>query len=244
MRLEQTDWRDKFVIKGGLLISSLLGIAQRTTMDLDTTVQSLPLDEETIFAALQEVCSVNVGDNIVFELDSIEPIRDADEYGGLRVHLVSNYGRMRTPMKIDVTTGDVITPSEVVYSFPTLFDEGVIRVMAYPVETILAEKYESIVKRGAATTRARDLYDVKKLYDLYAGQLAWGVLREAVAKTAYHRGSSNLLRNYIAVIKEIESSSEIRYIWNAYCRLNSYASNIAISDITEVIRIIGDKLSL
>ena len=209
MRLEGTHYRERFVIKGGLLLSSMMGVAQRTTMDLDATVRAMTLNEETVSAAMQEICSVDLHDGIAFAFERVEPIREDDDYGGLRAHLVAEFGRMRTPLKVDVTTGDVITPREVAYEFPTLFGEKPIHLLSYPLETCIAEKFEAVVKRGTATTRARDLYAIATLVRLYEPAIDWGTLCEAVRRTSEHRGSSDMMKHYELVSREIEGSNEI-----------------------------------
>jgi predicted nucleotidyltransferase component of viral defense system len=244
MRLERTQYRERFVIKGGLLLSSMMGVAQRTTMDLDATVRVLTVSEETISAAMQEICSVNLEDGIIFTFGRVEPIREDDDYGGLRVHLVTQFGRMKAPLKVDVTTGDAITPGEVEYDFPTLFGEGSIHLLSYPLETCMAEKFEAVVKRGTATTRARDLYDLATLMKLYGRSIDWKTLREAVRRTSEHRGSSDLMRHYELVSREIEDSDEIARIWSAYTRLNPYTADVSVADAMDAVRTIGRKIGL
>lgn len=244
MRLEKTQYREHFVIKGGLLLSSMMGVAQRTTMDLDATVKALTLDEKSISAAMREICSVNLEDGITFAFERVEPIREDDDYGGLRAHLVASFGRMRVPLKVDVTTGDAITPKEVAYEFPTLFGEGPIHLMSYPLETCIAEKFEAVVKRGTATTRARDLYDLATLVRLYEQKIDWGTLHEAIRQTSEHRGSSDMMKSYQLVSKEMEDSDEIARIWSAYTRLNPYASETSVADAMDAVRMIGARINL
>lgn len=244
MRLERTQYREHFIIKGGLLLSSMVGVAQRTTMDLDATIRALTVNEEAVSAAMREICSVSLKDGIAFVFERVEPIREDDDYGGLRAHLVAEFGRMRTPMKIDVTTGDAITPREIEYQFSTLFEEGPIHLMSYPLETCIAEKFEAVVKRGVATTRARDLYDLATLMERYEPAIDWKTLGDAVRRTSEHRGSSDLMKNYELVSHEIESSTEIARIWSAYTRLNPYASNVSVADAMDAVRMIGRRISL
>ena len=163
-RLANSAYKNNFILKGGLLISSMIGIGERTTMDMDTTVRGIQMEEDEIVKAIQEILAVDVNDGIVFEYQSIEPIREEDAYNNFRVHLRAKYGKIDSPMKIDVTTGDVITPAAIQYDFPMLFDEKSVPVMAYTLETILAEKYETIIRRNIGTTRARDYYDLHTLY--------------------------------------------------------------------------------
>ena len=146
-RLANSPYRNNFILKGGLLISSMIGISERTTMDMDTTVRGMPMEEDELVRAVKEIIAIDVSDGIEFEYKSIEPIREDDAYNNFRIHLRAKYGKIDSPMKIDITTGDVITPAAVQYEFPMLFDDKAIPVLAYTLETILAEKYETIKTR-------------------------------------------------------------------------------------------------
>lgn len=150
-RLARSTYQNNFILKGGLLISSLIGIGERTTMDMDTTVRGIQMEENEIVTAVKEILTVDVGDGITFEYQSIEPIREDDAYNNFRVHLRAKYGKIDSPMKIDITTGDVITPAAIQYDFPMLFEEKTVSVMAYTLETVLAEKYETIIRRNIGT---------------------------------------------------------------------------------------------
>lgn len=163
-RLSKSEYKFNFVIKGGLLISSMIGIDNRTTMDMDTTIKGVPLKEEIIRNIVSEIINVEVDDGIEFEITDISHIREEDEYEyeyeNFRVHLIANFEKIKNDMKIDITTGDAITPKEIEYLYPCMFQEESLRVLAYPLETILAEKYESVIKRNISTTRMRDFYDL------------------------------------------------------------------------------------
>lgn len=178
-RLANSAYKNNFILKGGLLISSMIGIGERTTMDMDTTVRGIQMEEDEIVRAVKEVLAVDVGDDIEFEYQSIEPIREDDAYNNFRIHLRAKYGKIDSPMKIDVTTGDVITPAAVQYEFPMLFDEKTVSVMAYTLETVLAEKYETIIRRNIGTTRARDYYDLHILFRSRSSEVRLDILKAA-----------------------------------------------------------------
>ncbi len=165
-RLSNSKYRNNFVIKGGLLIASMIGIDNRTTRDMDTTVKGIPLEENFIKSIVKEIADIDVSDGINFEILSIDHIREDDEYDNFRMNIIANFGKIKNPMKIDITTGDAITPRDIEYSYPCMFTESDIKIQAYPIETILAEKYESIIKRNLGTTRMRDFYDVYTLFHL------------------------------------------------------------------------------
>ena len=187
-RLAESPWRDNVVIKGGVLISSLVGVSSRTTMDLDTTVRGFDLTHESAERAFREIAAVQADDDWEFEFDRTEDIRETDDYPGIRVHLKANYAPMSVPLTVDVTTGDRITPEAIEYSYPLLFGEGEITLMAYPVETVLAEKLETVVTRGVANTRPRDFYDIHILMGTKGDRVDMGVLRNALDSTCEKRG--------------------------------------------------------
>ena len=163
-RLAVSRYRNNFILKGGLLISSMIGIDERTTIDMDTTVRGIPMEETEITSVILEILSLDVDDGITFAFRRIEPIREDDAYRNFRVHIEARYGKINSPMKIDITTGDEITPAAIQYDYPFLFEQKTVPVMAYTLETILAEKYETILRRNIGTTRARDFYDLHTLY--------------------------------------------------------------------------------
>lgn len=183
-RLAASKYQNNFILKGGLLISSMIGISERTTMDMDTTVRGIQMEENEIVATVKEILAIDVGDGITFEYKAIEPIREEDAYNNFRVHLRAKYGKIDSPMKIDVTTGDVITPAAIQYDFPMLFEEKTVPVMAYTLETVLAEKYETIIRRNIGTTRARDYYDLHTLYRSRKQAVRPEILKAAVLHTA------------------------------------------------------------
>lgn len=166
------------------MISAILGVAERTTMDMDTTVKGLPMDEQSIRKVISEILDQPVGDGVEFQLLDLTPIREDDEYENFRASIQATYGKMKIPMKIDITTGDKITPKEIQFSYPFLFDDRRVMVKAYTQETILAEKYETIIRRNVGNTRARDFYDLHLLYRLYRENADWNLLKQAVLATA------------------------------------------------------------
>lgn len=160
MRLARSSYADKFVLKGGFLVSSMTGIYQRTTMDMDATVVGMDMDEGSATKALADICAVDVGDDMTFDFERIEPIREDDEYVNWRAHLRAKYGRIDAPVKVDITTGDVMYPSQVRHKFELMFDQGTLDVLSYHPATVLAEKLETVLRRGEANTRGRDFYDL------------------------------------------------------------------------------------
>ena len=240
-RLSTSDHKENFVIKGGFLIASQLGVANRTTMDLDTTLRAMKLDEETVAKTVGEICAMDCDDDVVFFFEYAEPIRDDDDYGGYRAHIRAHFRRMDTPMKIDITTGDIITPAPVMRSFPMIFDEDTIDALSYPDETNLAEKFEAVVKRGVTTSRARDLYDAAMLLRLYREIIDWEQAAIAIRDTSKHRGTWALMTSYETVCDEMAESEEVKSMWGNYVRSHVYAQSVTLEEALDAIREIGRR---
>ena len=241
-RLAASPYRNNFILKGGLLISSMIGISERTTMDMDTTVRGIDMTEEEISRIVREIFSVSSDDGICFSYKRIEPIREEDDYNNFRVYFEAEYGRIKNPMKIDITTGDEITPAAVRYEYPLLFEEKTIPVMAYTLETILAEKYETIIRRNIGTTRARDFYDLYALYHMRQDQIRIPVLKLAVEHTARKRGSLELLTEWEEILQDIREEDALKRLWQNYIRDNLYAAELTFNDVVDVVGIIGKML--
>ena len=242
-RLANSNYRNNFILKGGLLISSMLGISERTTMDMDTTVRGISMEEEEIVSVVKEILSVDVDDGIKFMLKTIEPIREDDAYNNFRVHLTAQYGKINAPMKIDITTGDTITPAAVQYSYPLSFEERSIPILAYTLETVLAEKYETIIRRNIGTTRARDFYDLHMLYQYHKDEIRMDILKTAVLHTARKRGSLEEINDWKEVLHDIREEPILNQLWKNYTSENSYASKLAFSEVLDTVDEIASWLN-
>ena len=233
-RLSVSEYSEKFVVKGGMLIAAIVGLDTRSTMDLDTTLRNLPLTEEKITEAVETICKIDMKDDVIFTVKSIEPIRKDDIYGGYCVRLDAVYDTIVTPLSIDVSTGDVITPDAVKYEFSGIFDEDIrISLWGYSIETVIAEKVETILRRGVFTTRPRDYYDVYILgttqeYDKE-------IYKEALKATAEHRGSAEQISDVEGILKQISESDDLKDMWRKYQKKFSYASDISYEDVLEVL---------
>lgn len=236
MRLAGSHYADRFVLKGGLLISSMTGIYQRTTMDMDATVVGMDMDETTITDALREICAIDVGDGMTYLLERIEPIREGDEYANWRAHLRARYGRIDAPVKVDITTGDVIYPSQVRRKFELMFDEGSLDVLSYHPATVLAEKLETVLRRGEANTRGRDFYDLYAIPRYYSGVIDCDDLRKALQHTAERRGSQQAVANWKEAIEHIDESRIVRQMWDSYAADTPYARGMPFKDTLDSIR--------
>lgn len=229
-RLSNSPWRDSVVIKGGVLISSLVGVSSRTTMDLDTTVRGFDLTHESAKRAFREIISGHADDDWEFEFDRTEDIRETDDYPGIRVHLRAIYAPMAIPLTVDVTTGDKITPNAVEYRYPLLFDEGEISLMAYPIETVLAEKLETIISRDVANTRPRDFYDIHVLMNTKCNCIDMNVLRDALESTCGKRGSWVTITRWANILDGVASDATMLAQWAKYAKKNPYAAGVSLQE--------------
>ena len=235
-RLSLSDYREKFVVKGGMLIAAIVGLDTRSTMDLDTTLRNLPLTEEQISTAIRSVCDIHLEDDVVFKMQAIGPIRKDDVYGGYCVRIDAVYDTIVTPLSIDVSTGDVITPSPVKYDFGGIFDDGLkFTLWGYNIETVIAEKVETILSRGVFTTRPRDYYDVYVL--VTTQEYDKKLFTEALAATAKHRGSTEKIKDIPSILERISESHELKNLWSKYQKKFAYASDISYEMIMDVLKI-------
>ena len=243
-RLSQSKYKTYFVIKDGLLISSLIGVENRTTMDMDTTVKGFPLEEKLIREIVEEIINIEIDDGITFKITGMEHIREDDDYDNFRISLIANIGKTKNPMKMDITAGDPITPREIEYRYPCIFTKEDIEILAYPLETILAEKYESVIKRNIATTRMRDFYDIYTLFKLKGKEINFDTLRTAVIRTATKRDSLEILKDSEDILNDIRADSYLRDLWKVYISENKYVGDLEFGDTIEVLTLLSGKINL
>ena len=235
IRLSVSAYKEKFVLKGGILVAGIVGLDNRATMDMDTTLKNLPLTPEAIRSALEDICAIALDDGIVYEVGNIAPIREDDVYGGYRVMLNAIFDTLLTPMSIDVSTGDAITPHAVQYRFSEIFDdEKFYELWAYNIETVMAEKVETILRRGVFNTRPRDFYDAYILATTQRFDKA--VFAQALSATANHRGTTQQIKDTSSILHNLEESSELQALWNKYRRQFAYASSIEYHQILAVLK--------
>ncbi|MBN1311543.1 MAG: nucleotidyl transferase AbiEii/AbiGii toxin family protein [Anaerolineae bacterium] len=235
-RITVSRYRDMFILKGGMLIASLVGIDHRTTMDMDATLRGYPLSEQSIEQALEDICSIQLDDEVTLTVNHVKPIRSDDEYGGYRASLIAEYDTIKTPLKIDITSGDAITPAAVRYPFPSLFSDKVIEVWAYNIETILAEKIETILRRSVLNTRPRDFYDAYLILKTQADSIHAQVLKDALMATCEKRASSAELEDRGTILRTIQEDSVMRQRWDRYCNEYTYAQGITFDEALEMIQ--------
>jgi len=235
-RISMSKYYPHFILKGGFLIAAMVGLDTRATMDMDATIKGIPLTKETLTEMFEEICKINVGDDVVFSFERIGEIREDDEYSGYRITLNASYPPMAVPLKLDITTGDKITPKEIIYEFRLLLEERSIRVLAYNLETVLAEKLETVISRGDQNTRARDFYDIYILQRLQGKNIENMALKAALSATADKRNSSEIMERYDEIITAIENSNEMQKRWADYQKDFDYAEGITFEDVCGAIR--------
>jgi hypothetical protein len=239
VRLSASRYKEKFVLKGGMLVASIVGLDNRATMDLDTTLKNLPLTPEAIRAALEEVCGIRFDDGVTFEIGTISPIREDDIYGGYRVMLNASFDTLLTPLSIDVSTGDAITPHAVLHNFSEIFDdEKSYELWAYNIETVMGEKVETILRRSVFNTRPRDFYDAYILATTQKFDRA--VFADALKATASHRGTTQQITDVPAILQNIEESPELKAMWEKYRKQFAYAADTEYDQIIAVLKILTE----
>lgn len=234
-RITLTKYRSNFVLKGGFLIGAIVGLDTRTTMDLDATIKGLELTHQSIRIVFEEVCQVRLDDDVAFEISGIEDIRESDNYPGIRVGLKANYQPISVPLFVDVTTGDKITPEAIDYRLNLMFDERSIQVLAYNLETLLAEKIEAVISRNIANTRPRDFYDIYILHQLHSKSFNTDIFKKAIEETATNRGSLQAIRDYEKTMLDVAASDRMHGFWKKYQKDYNYAAGIEFNDICRLI---------
>ena len=235
-RISLSEYRDKFILKGGMLVAAMVGLDARSTMDLDATVKGANVNVEDIENLISAIVSVPIDDGVKFQLKSISEIMDEAEYPGIRVSMTTTFDGVVTPLKIDISTGDAITPREVRYSFKLMLEDRSIDIWAYNLETVLAEKLETIITRTTTNTRMRDFYDIYILDQLHGNTLNRQTLYDALLATAKKRGTERHLAEAVDVLNEVESSYVMQKLWESYRRKFSYAADLEWSIIMGAVR--------
>ena len=239
-RISNSAYKDKFIIKGDLLLSSIFGVNLRSTMDLDTTIKGLPLNKSTITKVITEIINIDLKDNITFEIENIKDIREEDLYSGYNVNLKADFDGLKTNLMIDITTGDVITYKEVEFKYSTLFDNEIINIMTYNYETIIAEKFESIISRNIDNTRMKDYYDLYMFVNLKWNDINKDTLRKAIINTSKARETLDYIDNASKYIELISDDERLKALWNSYQNNYEYAKDIEFVDTINAIKVISE----
>ena len=235
-RLAQSEYRDNFIIKGGILVTAMIGVAHRSTMDIDTSMKNLNLSAEDALRVVNQVKDIDLDDGVSFEVKDVSNIMDEMEYPGIRVTMNANVGKLITPLKIDISTGDVITPRAIEFNYDLLLEDRSISLWSYNLETILAEKLQTVLARGILNTRMRDFYDIRMLLDTYEDKVNKAVLKDAFAATCKKRGTDHLQEQAEEIIKIIEADEQLQVLWRAYQKKYSYAAEIDYASVINGVR--------
>ena len=239
-RISVSEYKDKFIIKGGLLLSSIFGVNLRSTMDLDTTIKGLPLNMQTIENVFNKIISIDLADNVKLKIENIKDIRLEDEYSGFNVNLKAEFDGLKTNLLIDITTGDVITYKEVEFKYYTLFDDEAINIMTYNYETIIAEKFETIIFRNIDNTRMKDYYDLYMFVNLKWNEINKDILRKAIINTSKKRDTENYIEDANSYIEMIQEDDRLKSLWNSYVSNYEYAKDITFEDKINAIKVINE----
>lgn len=243
-KLSKSKYSENFILKGGLLISSLIGVDMRSTMDMDTTIRGIPLNEESITKILNEILAIEIDADIEYKLIKLSPIRQEDVYEDFCASISCIFGKINAILNVDITTGDVITPREMNYSYSKILEEGTIPIMTYTIETILAEKFETISSRNITTTRARDFYDLYMIYSIYKDKIDKDILRKAIERTSKYRGSFETALQYKEIVELFRESETPKKLWKKYTQNNPYAKDVDFLDTISIYEEIGTVLNV
>ena len=235
-RISISEYKKNFILKGGLLIASLVGLDFRSTMDVDTTVKGFDVNLTSVEQMIQNLIDVPLEDGVLFQIKNIDSIMEEAEYPCIRVSMQALFDGTITPLKVDMSTGDVITPDAIQYSYKLMFEDRYIQLLSYNLETVLAEKLETIVRRHLTNTRMRDFYDVYILKKLYESEISKPLLQDALDATVQIRGSTELLKHAEPSLKEIENSDDMRKLWLSYQSHYEYAQNISWDAVMEAVK--------
>lgn len=239
-RMSVSEYKNKFILKGGMLVAAMVGLDARSTMDIDATIKGADVNVEAVERIITNIISVPMDDGVTFRVKQISEIMDEAEYPGVRISMETEFDGVRTPLKIDISTGDVITPREIQYSFKLMLEERTIDVWAYNLETVLAEKLETVISRNITNTRMRDFYDIHILLKLYGNTLDANVLGEALRATAKKRETERYLSNAVELFEEVQNDSNMLKLWNAYQKKFSYAEDISWDAVMSAVKELYD----
>ncbi len=242
-RISLSEYKDRFILKGGMLVSALVGIENRATMDIDTTIKNLPLTVDDVTNILTEIMGVEIEDGIVFSIKRVSEIMDEAEYPGLRVMLEAKLDTMKTPLKIDISTGDVITPGEIQLEYKLMFEDRTISICAYNIETVLAEKLETVVSRGTANTRLRDFYDLHILQQEKTMVVDLEKLRMALDATCRKRDSLAVMERGALILDQIYLDTDMQRLWSNYQKKFDYAAGCSWDEVMESIQTLYGKIT-
>lgn len=233
-RVSSSKYNGSFILKGGMLVAAFVGVEARATMDIDTTIKGIPVTIVDMERTITEISNIDLDDNVKFRIKKVSEIMDEAEYSGIRFSMDAVLDGAVIPLKIDISTGDVITPREIAYSYKLMFEDRTIPIMTYPIEMVLAEKLETVISRSITNTRMRDFYDIHIL--LKSQNINADILALALERTAKKRGNFNLLDNAESVLKIVKSDEDMKRLWNIYQKKFKYAGEYTWDEVIHSVR--------
>lgn len=233
-RVSSSKYNGSFILKGGMLVAAFVGVEARATMDIDTTIKGIPVTIVDMERTITEISNIDLNDNVKFRIKKVSEIMDEAEYSGIRFSMDAVLDGAVIPLKIDISTGDVITPREIAYSYKLMFEDRTIPIMTYPIETVLAEKLETVISRSITNTRMRDFYDIHIL--LKSQNINVDILALALERTAKKRGNFSLLENAESVLKIVKSDEDMKRLWNIYQKKFKYAGEYTWDEVMHSVR--------
>ena len=243
-RISVSEYQDNFILKGGLLLAAMFGVENRTTKDMDTTIIGIDISKDKMVNVLNEILSIDLNDEVKFDIVSITDIREEDDYGGNKYHITGRVNSTKVNLEIDISTGDQVTPKELKFKYPLLFEDRSILINSYNIETILAEKIETILRRGKYNSRMKDYYDIYFFLTKLRNEINISILKDAIDNTFTKRESFKYLNDYSEIIKSILDSDRIKTNWKSYSKKNSYAKNIEVDQIMVLLNAFIKELNL
>ena len=230
-RISISEYQDNFILKGGLLLAAMFGVENRTTKDMDTTITGIDVSKDKMVNVLNKILSIDLNDGVKFDIVNITDIREEDEYGGNKYHITGRVNSTKVNLEIDISTGDKVTPKELKFKYPLLFEDRSILINSYNIETILAEKIETVLRRGKYNSRMKDYYDIYFFLTKLRNEININILKDAIDNTFTKRDSFEYLNDYREIIKSIIDSDRIKTNWKSYSKKNSYANNLEVNQI-------------
>ena len=245
-RISKSNYRDEIILKGGVLLSSIIGDDERTTKDLDATLKGIPLTKDKIETMFNEILNIKIDDGVLFELINIKDIRLEDEYGGFSLNILASIDKNKTYITVELTTGDIITPREIKYSYNCIFEDKKIPIMSYTIETIIAEKFQTIISRGVLNTRLKDFYDIYVLMNTKMDEINLKTLKSAIRNTFNKRKTKYDISEFNLIIEDLKENNDVKRLWIEYQNKNNYSKNIdyimTIESIEKIIKILEEEL--
>ncbi len=234
-RISISKYKNNFILKGGLLLSAMFGIDNRTTKDMDTTITGIDVSKEKVMKILNEILSIDINDSVKFDLINITDIRQEDEYGGNKYHIVGKFGNLKVNLEIDISTGDKVTPRQLKFKYPLTFEDRSILINSYNMETILSEKIETVLRRGRFNSRMKDFYDIYYFLKYLKNDMDMNILKMAIKNTFDSRDSLSYFKDYKEIMNSIRYSELMIKQWKIYSNKYNYANNISFNDILDML---------